>query len=86
MIFRDERYGICIFESNSGTGVSLAMWNQLVRYRWYQNIEGIYWRRLNMQNKPVDFEEKVKEFIKVNLHKDYGISLGKLLRFKEIVY
>lgn len=37
-----------------------------------------------MQNKPADFEEKVKEFIKVNLHKEYGISLGKLLRFKEV--
>ena len=28
----------------------------------------------------------MKEFVKVNLHKDYGISLGKLLSLKEIVY
>lgn len=38
MVFRDERYGICIFESNGGTGVSLAMWTQLIRYKWFENI------------------------------------------------
>jgi hypothetical protein len=62
------------------------MWNQLIRYKWFENIEGIYWRRLNMQSKPDQFDEKVREFVKVNLHKEYGFSLGKLLRFKEIVY
>lgn len=86
MVFRDERYGICIFESNGGTGVSLAMWSQLIRYKWFQNIEGIFWRRLNMQDKPEDFEEKVKQFIKVNLNKEYGISLGKLFASKEIEF
>ena len=39
-----------------------------------------------MQDKPDNFEDRVREFVKVNLHKEYGFSLGKLLRFKEIVY
>lgn len=56
MVFKDEKYGLCIFESNSGTGVSLAMWNQLIRYKWFENIEGIYWRRLDMQSKPQNFD------------------------------
>lgn len=38
-----------------------------------------------MQNKPQNFDERVKEFVKTNLHKEYGFSLGKLLRFNEIV-
>ena len=86
VVFRDERYGLCIFESNGGTGVSLAMWNQLVRYKWFENIEGIFWRRLNIQDKPDDFEDRIREFVKINLHKEYGISLGKLFSSEEIVY
>ena len=52
MVFQDEKYGLCIFESNSGTGVSLVNWSQLIRYRMFENIEGIYWRRLDMPNRP----------------------------------
>lgn len=39
-----------------------------------------------MQNKPEDFEEKVKDFIQKNLHKEYGISLSKLFRSKDVTY
>lgn len=39
-----------------------------------------------MQNRPDDFEDRIREFVKVNLHKEYGLSLGKLLSFNETVY
>ena len=39
-----------------------------------------------MQEKDDEFEEKVKKFIKVNLHKEYGLSLGKLVASNEIEF
>lgn len=86
IVYRHEKYGLCIFESSSNMGVSLAIWNHLIRYKWYENIDSISWRRLDMPNRAENFEKKVSEFVKVNLHKQYGFSLGKLFRFKDAVY
>ena len=37
-----------------------------------------------MHNKPADFQEKITEFVKANLHKKFGLSLPKLLKFKSM--
>ena len=74
-----------MFESNSGLGVAVAVWNQLIRHHWFKNIERITWRKLQVNNKPHDFDERVTEFVKANLHKKFNLSLPKLLKFKSNV-
>lgn len=64
----------------------MAVWNQLIRHHWFKNIERITWRKLQIHDKPKDFDEKVTEFVKANLHKKFSLSLPKLLKFKSNVY
>ncbi len=39
-----------------------------------------------MDRKPADFDKKIDEFVKGNLHKKFGLSLPKLLKFKAVTY
>jgi hypothetical protein len=38
MVVKDTRYGILIFEANSGSGVGLTPWRSVIRYGWYRSI------------------------------------------------
>lgn len=60
------------------------MWNQLIRHKWFKNINRISWRKLQVHNKPKNFDAKFGEFVKENLHKKFGLSPGKLLKFKAV--
>lgn len=50
-------------------GVAMAIWKQLLRYKWYEGLERISWRKLRNNNKSLDLDKKVGEFIKGNLNK-----------------
>lgn len=58
IVVRKQRYGVCIFDSSSNVGVSLVMWMQMMKYKWYENIEKISWRRLEVV-KDEGVQEKV---------------------------
>jgi len=38
MVIKDVNFGLLLFESNSGSGVSLTPWRSLIRYKWYESI------------------------------------------------
>ena len=38
MIVKDVNHGILIFESNSGSGVSLTPWKYVIKFEWYKSI------------------------------------------------
>ena len=59
IVYRSEQYGLCLFESNSGTGVAMAIWRQLLRYQWYEGLERISWRKLRNNKEGRDFQKKV---------------------------
>ena len=63
----------------------MAIWNQLIRHRWFENIEKVAWRRL-ITKRSKDFYPNMTDFITDNLNKKFGFTLTKLFKFQPFIY
>ena len=59
VVYKSEDVGLCLFQSNSSVGVGLAMWRKLIRGHWFEGIDKIVWRKLQIDKKPQNFDQKI---------------------------
>jgi hypothetical protein len=76
---------VIIFESNSHSGVAFTMWKQLIRYRWYETISRITWRRLNIDRSQSELGV-MEDFIVNNLNKKFDLNFDKMFKFTSNIY
>lgn len=75
VVLKNRKEQVLIFEANSGTGVSTIFWDwQLIRHKWYQDINRIAWRRLSLE-RDKDFVDDLQEFVAAELGSSFGIDL-----------
>ncbi|CAK76973.1 unnamed protein product (macronuclear) [Paramecium tetraurelia] len=79
LLYRDNGQ-LCVFEAVSN-GVGTFLWSDLTEQKFVNEYEKICIRRLNYAKRQTpEVQNKLREFIKNNLGKEYGLNPGKLLQ------